>query len=172
MGEHAPLGLARRPRRVDERGEIAWLGSRTTLFNVFVRNLGALVNKLREIALVDTPRGVHERCVLLHLAKTCDVFICFGNDGNSLGVLKNPLNLARRTGLVDRNERGTGKPHGKVDERPFEARLAHEPHAVARLDACGNEALGERNHLGVKLPSGYVVPTALAVRHAKERAVA
>ena len=77
---------------------------------------------------------------------------------------------AGRAGLVDRHQHRAGEPDGEVDQRPLVAWSCDEADLVAGLDAGGDEALGEGDHLALELGGGDVAP-AVAVGQGEQREI-
>ena len=61
---------------------------------------------------------------------------------------QDPGDLLGRGGLVDRHGDGAGEPDRVVEQRPLVAGLGDQGDPVAGLDAGGDQALGDRAHLG------------------------
>jgi hypothetical protein len=92
--------------------------------------------------------------------------VCGGLDDQrgGAGVAEDPLDLLGARGLVDRHRDGAGEPDREVGEGPLVAGLRHEPDPVTRLDARGDQALGDAHDVVVELARADVLPAVAARR--------
>ena len=105
-------------------------------------------------------RRCGSRAARVHLVEAREVVGRLDDERDGAGVGEVPLTCAAAR-LVDRHEHGAREPRGEVDERPLVACLAHEADLVAGLDAGGDEALREGDHLVVELPGRDRGPAAV-----------
>ena len=90
----------------------------------------------------------------LQLEDLVDIFLVLRDEDPRAGVLELMPNFRDRAGGVDAvGDRADGKS-GQVRDEIFEARIAHDRDAIARLDAEREQAKRKRFDLVVILPPG------------------
>ena len=152
VGEHAALGPARRARGVDDGGQVEGRGRRTPRLEVGVGDVGAEPGQHAHGVVVDRPDVAQLLEVGAHLGDPGQVGRSLGHDGAGARVAQDVPDLLGRRRLVDRHRHGAGEPDGVVEQRPLVPGPGDQRHPVARLDAGGDQSLGDVAHLGRGTP--------------------
>ena len=129
--DHAGLGRAGRPGRVDEREEVV------------VADLGA---RLVQGARVSRCVLAAERAKLVECLERVDVLgargldlgellVVFDQAADDVRVLEDVTGLGRGAGRIDRRRDGSDLGEGEVEEHPLEPGPREDPEGIALLDA-------------------------------------
>ena len=158
VGQLAALGSAGRARGVDDRGHRGPVDSLAAGVELGIADRRACLGQLVQAAALDLPHVLEPGKLVAHLVDDGCVGGRLEDDGDGAGVLQDPVHLLGRGGLVDRHRDTACGPDGEVGQRPLVTGLAHDRDPVARLDARGNQSLGEPAHLVMELARRDVDP--------------
>ena len=152
------LGAAGRARRVDDRGDVGEHGEAAASGDLLVgHRLGAGQDRL-DRAVVEQQHLAQGRGVRADLLDGGGVRGGLDDEERHVRVGEDPQHLLGGGRLVQGHGDGADGPDGPVEQRPLVPRVGHDPDPVTGLHPAGDQALGDRDDLGVELLRGQRDP--------------